>query len=96
MRFSVGVVRALVVIASGCVLASPRTLDLYNETMSLDAVPAHGAALYRQHCASCHGAQAFGKADEVIPSLAGQVEPYLAKELVDFAELDRTARRCIE
>lgn len=77
-------------VVGGYTLASPRTLDLYQETMSLEPAPARGEALYRQHCASCHGPQAFGKADQVIPSLAGQVEPYLAKELVDFAELDRT------
>jgi len=81
----------LALVIGGYALASPRTLDLYQETLTLDPVPARGEKLYRQHCASCHGPQALGKADEVIPSLAGQVESYLAKELVDFAELDRTA-----
>jgi cytochrome c553 len=81
----------LALVTSGVALSSPRTSDLYDEALSLDAEPAHGAALYRQHCAKCHGPQALGKADEVIPSLAGQLEIYLVKELVDFAELDRTA-----
>jgi cytochrome c553 len=80
----------IALVFSGSALASPRTLDLYAETMSLEPAPAHGQALYRQYCASCHGPQAFGQADRVIPSLAGQIESYLAKELVDFAELDRT------
>jgi cytochrome c553 len=78
-------------VVGGYAFASPRTLDLYEETISLDPVPARGEKLYRQHCASCHGPQGLGKADDVIPSLAGQIETYLAKELVDFAELDRTA-----
>jgi cytochrome c553 len=69
--------------------ASPRTLDLYEETLSLTPAPKEGAALYQQHCASCHGKQALGSGEKVIPSLAGQLESYLVKELVDFVELDR-------
>ena len=81
----------LALLVSGNAIASPRTLDLYNDTMALGAIPAHGQMLYQKHCASCHGPKALGNAEDVIPALAGQIESYLAKELVDFAELDRTA-----
>ena len=71
------------------VFASPRSLDLYAEVLSLTPAPKEGARLYQHHCASCHGKQALGSGEKVIPSLAGQVESYLVKELVDFVELDR-------
>jgi cytochrome c553 len=71
--------------------ASPRTLDLYDEALSLVPAPKQGALLYERHCSGCHGKQAFGSGEKVIPSLAGQLESYLLKELVDFRELDRDA-----
>jgi cytochrome c553 len=70
-------------------LASPRTLDLYEDALSLTPAPKRGAQLYQHRCASCHGKQALGSGEKVIPSLAGQLESYLLKELVDFVELDR-------
>jgi cytochrome c553 len=69
--------------------ASPRTLELYDGVASLVPVVKHGATLYRRHCAACHGRRAFGDARKTVPALAGQVEPYLLKQLVDFVELDR-------
>lgn len=85
----VGMALLTCTLLSGPAVASPRTLDLYTEAMSLDAVPARGQAVYKKNCASCHGREALGNADKIIPALAGQVENYLVKELVDFAELDR-------
>lgn len=79
----------LVCLASAASFASTRTLDLYNDALGLDPRPEHGAAVYRQRCASCHGPAALGKPEDVVPALAGQIESYLIKELVDFAELDR-------
>jgi cytochrome c553 len=69
--------------------AGPHTETLFNEAM--EAVPQleNGAKLYQGHCMECHGGNAFGDVERSIPSLASQIEPYLIKQLVDFAELDR-------
>lgn len=45
---------------------------------------ATGAQLAAKHCAACHGANGQGVASD-FPSLAGQHEKYLAKQLRDFA-----------
>ena len=50
-----------------------------------------GARIYRERCASCHGSTAHGSADPVTPALAEQQALYLIKQMVDFAEGDRTA-----
>ncbi|HEY0682251.1 MAG TPA: c-type cytochrome [Steroidobacter sp.] len=50
-----------------------------------------GKRIYREHCSACHGANAYGNADEVIPSLAGQLPIYVIKQLVDLAEGARTS-----
>lgn len=50
-----------------------------------------GASIYRERCDSCHGRQAHGSPDPVTPSLAGQQALYLIKQMVDFAEGDRSA-----
>jgi cytochrome c553 len=68
---------------------SPRTLELFNDAIGLAPVREHGAKLYRRDCAGCHGRRAFGNAEKTVPALAGQVEAYLLKQLVDFVELDR-------
>jgi len=49
-----------------------------------------GGRIFRDRCASCHGANATGSADPVTPSLAGQQALYLIKQMVDFAEGDRS------
>lgn len=48
--------------------------------------------MYEQHCARCHGTEAAGDAQSVIPVLAGQREAYLVKQLADFTELERDNR----
>ena len=45
---------------------------------------ATGAKLAAKHCAACHGGNGQGVASD-FPSLAGQNEKYLAKQLRDFA-----------
>jgi cytochrome c553 len=64
------------------------------------AIPAHadriaGAAIARQGaagvtaCMACHGAQGEGQAAAGFPRLAGQGQPYLLKQLQDFASGQR-------
>lgn len=50
-----------------------------------------GKRLYGEQCATCHGARAFGNADEVVPALAGQLPIYLIKQMVDMAESERAS-----
>jgi cytochrome c553 len=57
-----------------------------------------GAALYGQHCASCHGARAEGDDLKGIPRLSGQHAAYLARQIYDAVdgrrpELTRTHRK---
>ena len=44
---------------------------------------ARGAELYR-NCAACHGVDGGGVADGSIPAIAGQPQPVLVKQLIDF------------
>lgn len=60
--------------------------------LQLDQDTQRGAVLYGQHCADCHGAQAWGDAARFIPALAGQRRAYLVKQLADFIELERAGR----
>jgi cytochrome c553 len=71
--------------------AGTRTITLFNEAMETVPQPQNGAKLYQRHCIECHGGNAFGDIGKSIPSLASQIEPYVVKQLVDFAELDREA-----
>lgn len=50
-----------------------------------------GKRVYREHCIACHGAQAHGNANNVVPALAGQLPIYVIKQLVDLAEGERAA-----
>jgi cytochrome c553 len=68
-----------------------RANALIERAMALPGDASNGESLYKSLCASCHGAQAYGNAATVTPSLAGQLRLYLVKQLVDFAEGDRTA-----
>jgi cytochrome c553 len=69
--------------------ASQHTEELFNEAMDAVPAPLQGAKLYQRFCMECHGSSAFGDVEKTIPSLAGQVERYVVKQLVDFTELDR-------
>lgn len=84
---------AMVLAPVADVLASPTRVDqLVRTALQLDQNPKCGAAVYAQHCASCHGPAAFGNPSEVIPALAAQRQAYLIKQLADFAELERKGR----
>jgi cytochrome c553 len=73
--------------------ASPTRVDqLVRTALQLDPNASHGAALYLQNCARCHGQGAIGDPRNVIPALAGQREAYLIKQLADFTELERESQ----
>jgi cytochrome c553 len=57
--------------------------------MSLDKHPDRGEKLFAKNCVSCHESAAAGKAAYAIPSLAGQRQSYLIKQLADFSLRER-------
>jgi cytochrome c553 len=65
--------------------------QLTRNALSLDANRTRGAALFGSHCVSCHGEEALGNAQRLIPALAGQRRAYLVKQLADFAQRERDA-----
>ncbi|HTE40747.1 MAG TPA: c-type cytochrome [Steroidobacteraceae bacterium] len=69
--------------------ATDTAFDLIKTAQSLDANPNRGAKLYASHCSSCHGSSAFGSSTRGIPSLAGQRQAYLLKQLADFSADER-------
>jgi len=87
---------AVISVAVGSVVMLPRADSQVNRTQrlveqALALVPQRdrGARLYAERCASCHGKDATGDAETVTPSLAGQIDGYLIRELVDMAESNR-------
>ncbi|GMU70530.1 MAG: hypothetical protein AMXMBFR37_28620 [Steroidobacteraceae bacterium] len=46
----------------------------------------HGATVYAQHCASCHGPRGEGNGEKVTPRLAGQQYMYLRRQLHDAVD----------
>lgn len=46
---------------------------------------ARGARLYRERCASCHGAAGEGASESFAPALRGQHYHYLVRQLIDVA-----------
>lgn len=69
---------------------SPETADtLTQSALHLDAHPARGAVIFKQHCASCHGADGDGDANRKIPALASQRFAYLVRQLANFASAER-------
>lgn len=68
-----------------------RATLLIDRALALRADVPSGRSLYKNLCAACHGLQAYGNPATVTPSLAGQLPEYLLKQLVDFAEDERTA-----
>jgi cytochrome c553 len=68
---------------------SHRSAEILDRALALTPDVRNGQVLYRDLCQSCHGVDATGDAEWVIPALAGQVDSYLIKQLVDFAEGDR-------
>lgn len=72
--------------------AMERSTELLAKAFSLQPDARRGAELYAASCASCHGERGWGRADSAMPSLAGQREPYLLRQLADFAELNREVK----
>lgn len=73
--------------------ASPARVDqLVRTALQLEPNASHGAALYLQNCARCHGQGAGGDPRNVVPALAAQREAYLIKQLADFTELERESK----
>jgi cytochrome c553 len=70
--------------------ASPERVDQMTQTaLALKAHPAHGAKVFAQHCASCHGSKAAGAANLEIPALAGQRFTYVVRQLAGMAGGER-------
>lgn len=86
-------IAAAVLMVSGLPAAAQpdRRIELIERALALEPNQRAGAALYREHCASCHGRRARGDARRVIPALAGQLSLYLIKQLVDVAEGERVS-----
>ena len=83
----------LALLYGASIAAAPARVDqLVRTALQLDANASHGAALYLQNCARCHGQGAIGDARNVIPALAAQREAYLIKQLADFTELERESQ----
>jgi cytochrome c553 len=82
---------ALALAAYTAAAQTERATALIESALALRGDVANGKSLYEGLCASCHGAQAFGGGEPVTPALAGQLQVYLIKQLVDFAEGDRSA-----
>jgi cytochrome c553 len=76
--------------ASGAGAQTVRGAEIVDRALSLTADARNGQVLYRDLCQSCHGVDARGDAEWVMPALAGQVDSYLIKQLADFAEGART------
>lgn len=68
-----------------------RSIELMDRALELRPDTSRGRALYQEHCASCHGANAHGDIAAVVPALAGQSSAYIIKQLADIAEGQRTA-----
>lgn len=79
----------LVLASYSAAAQTERATALIERALALRGDASSGAALYESLCASCHGAQAYGNAATVTPSIAGQLPVYLIKQLVDVAEGDR-------
>lgn len=68
-----------------------RSIEIIERALQAKPDTEAGRKVYREHCSACHGGQAHGNADEVIPALAGQLPIYVIKQLVDLAEGGRAS-----
>jgi cytochrome c553 len=80
----------LIVWSPSAVAQTFRGEDTIKRVLALEPDVARGADLYLQRCANCHGPLGVGDAERVIPAIAGQLQGYVIKQLVDIAEGDRT------
>lgn len=84
-----GIVAATVLSCQVALASKERSDALVQSTLQLDADVRHGAKVFAEHCARCHGGAALGDAAKAVPALAGQRKSYLVKELADFLERER-------
>lgn len=79
------------VFASGCAYAGEdEVADRVERVLALRADRDHGRVLYAQHCAFCHGINAWGEVQMDVPALAGQRPNYLLQQLAEVIEGDRS------
>jgi cytochrome c553 len=81
----------MVLLGEPAIAQTRRSVELMDRALELRPDTSRGRALYQEHCASCHGADAYGNPAAVIPALAGQLPVYIIKQLADIAEGQRTA-----
>src|SRR5688572_12386935 len=92
LRFRIAMVLSVLgAVGPSAHAAQERVDELLQTTMNLEPNLARGRALYERECSACHGPNAFGNAEQLVPALAGQRRAYLIKQLADFTELDRIA-----
>jgi cytochrome c553 len=77
--------------ASPAIAQDIRSTEIIERALQAKPDTEAGKKIYFEHCASCHGPEAYGNAGEVIPALAGQLPIYVIKQLVDLAEGGRTS-----
>jgi cytochrome c553 len=79
----------LALVTQSAAAQTERGTEIIERALAAQPDQRAGAQIFRDRCASCHGADATGSADPVTPSLAGQQALYLIKQMADFAEGDR-------
>jgi cytochrome c553 len=77
-------------IARSAAAQTERGTEIIERALAAQPDQRAGARIFLERCASCHGTTAHGSADPVTPALAGQQVLYLIKQMVDFAEGDRS------
>jgi len=81
MKRAIPSLLALAALAAGCANL-PRSRDLANPDVS-------GQTLAEQVCSNCHGVTGTATSPNV-PNLAGQLDPYLVKQLKEFKSHSRS------
>ena len=67
-----------------------RGLNTMRVAITLQPDLRNGKVLYARACSSCHGRKGYGKEKSLTPAVAGQVNTYTIKQLVDSGEGDRS------
>jgi len=69
---------------------APQNTNEMQAALKAQPRPSHGARVFKQ-CAVCHGRDAGGSSDGVVPALASQHFRYLVKQIVEFRDDERFA-----
>lgn len=72
-----------IAVAPAPALAVSAQTEEYEAVLQLAPHLVHGAELF-QLCAACHGRDGTGSSTGLVPAIAGQPEPVLIKQLVEF------------